>query len=148
MRLIDSHSHLFLEEFAEDLPFVMERARAAGVTHIFMPNIDSTTIEPMLSVCDTYRDFCFPMIGLHPTSVNESYEKELEIVAANLETSGRFVAVGEIGIDLYWDKTFYKEQVIVFERQLNIAREMDLPMGPSLSIAHSDSLPRSFRLYI
>ena len=92
--LVDSHSHLFLEEFAEDLPFVMERARAAGVTHIFMPNIDSTTIEPMLSVCDTYRDFCFPMIGLHPTSVNESYEKELEIVAANLETSGRFVAVG------------------------------------------------------
>lgn len=61
--LVDSHSHLFLEEFAEDLPLVMERARAAGVTHIFMPNIDSTTIEPMLSVCDTYRDFCFPMIG-------------------------------------------------------------------------------------
>lgn len=76
--LVDSHSHLFLEEFAEDLPFVMERARAAGVTHIFMPNIDSTTIEPMLSVCDTYRDFCFPMIGLHPTSVNESYEKSLK----------------------------------------------------------------------
>ena len=138
--LVDSHSHLFLEEFAEDLPFVMERARAAGVTHIFMPNIDSTTIEPMLSVCDTYRDFCFPMIGLHPTSVNESYEKELEIVAANLETSGRFVAVGEIGIDLYWDKTFYKEQVIVFERQLNIAREMDLPI-----IIHSrDSLTEIF----
>ena len=138
--LVDSHSHLFLEEFAEDLPFVMERARAAGVTHIFMPNIDSTTIEPMLSVCDTYRDFCFPMIGLHPTSVNESYEKELEIVAANLETSGRFVAVGEIGIDLYWDKTFYKEQVIVFERQLNIAREMNLPV-----IVHSrDSLTEIF----
>ena len=116
--LVDSHSHLFLEEFAEDLPFVMERARAAGVTHIFMPNIDSTTIEPMLSVCDTYRDFCFPMIGLHPTSVNESYEKELEIVAANLETSGRFVAVGEIGIDLYWDKTWLKEQLIAFEKQV------------------------------
>ena len=126
--LVDSHSHLFLEEFAEDLPFVMERARAAGVTHIFMPNIDSTTIEPMLSVCDTYRDFCFPMIGLHPTSVNESYEKELEIVAANLETSGRFVAVGEIGIDLYWDKTWLKEQLIAFEKQVQWALHYQLPI--------------------
>ena len=116
--LVDSHSHLFLEEFAEDLPLVMERARAAGVTHIFMPNIDSTTIELMLSVCDTYRDFCFPMIGLHPTSVNDSYEKELEIVANHLATSERFVAVGEIGIDLYWDKTWLKEQLIVFEKQV------------------------------
>ena len=94
--LIDTHSHLFLEEFSDDLPQVMERARQAGVSRIYMPNIDSTTIEPMLSVCDTYRDFCFPMIGLHPTSVNESYEKELEIVAANLETSSRFVAVGRL----------------------------------------------------
>ena len=126
--LVDSHSHLFLEEFAEDLPFVMERARAAGVTHIFMPNIDSTTIEPMLSVCDTYRDFCFPMIGLHPTSVNESYEKELEIVAANLETSGRFVAVGEIGIDLYWDKTWLEEQLIAFEKQVQWALHYQLPI--------------------
>ena len=81
MRLIDTHSHLFLEEFSEDLPQVIERARSAGVTHIFMPNIDSTTIDSMLSVCNTYNDYCFPMIGLHPTSVNADYEKELEIVA-------------------------------------------------------------------
>ena len=126
--LVDSHSHLFLEEFAEDLPLVMERARAAGVTHIFMPNIDSTTIEPMLSVCDTYRDFCFPMIGLHPTSVNDSYEKELEIVANYLATSERFVAVGEIGIDLYWDKTWLKEQLIVFEKQVQWALQYQLPI--------------------
>lgn len=126
--LVDSHSHLFLEEFAEDLPLVMERARAAGVTHIFMPNIDSTTIEPMLSVCDTYRDFCFPMIGLHPTSVNDSYEKELEIVANHLATSERFVAVGEIGIDLYWDKTWLKEQLIVFEKQVQWALQYQLPI--------------------
>ena len=81
MRLIDTHSHLFLEEFSEDLPQVIERARSAGITHIFMPNIDSTTIDSMLSVCNTYNDYCFPMIGLHPTSVNADYEKELEIVA-------------------------------------------------------------------
>ena len=72
MRLIDSHSHLFLEEFAEDLPQVMARAREAGVTHIFMPNIDSTTIEAMLSACSRdYKGYCYPMIGLHPTSVND-----------------------------------------------------------------------------
>ena len=76
MRLIDSHSHLFLEEFAEDLPQVMARAREAGVTHIFMPNIDSTTIGPMLRVCREYKGYCYPMIGLHPTSVDADYEKE------------------------------------------------------------------------
>ena len=70
--LIDTHSHLFLEEFSDVLPQVMERARQAGVSRIYMPNIDSTTIEPMLSVCADYPDFCYPMIGLHPTSVNES----------------------------------------------------------------------------
>ena len=83
MRLIDTHSHLFLEEFSEDLPQVIERARAVGVTHIFMPNIDSTTIDAMLSACNTYKGYCFPMIGLHPTSVNADYVKELEIVARN-----------------------------------------------------------------
>ncbi len=75
--LIDTHSHLFVEEFTEDLPLVMERARKAGVSYIFMPNIDSTTIDAMLSVCRDYPGFCYPMIGLHPTSVNESYEQEL-----------------------------------------------------------------------
>ncbi len=73
MRLIDSHSHLFLEEFAEDLPQVMARAREAGVTHIFMPNIDSTTIEPMLRECRDYKVCCYPMIGLHHKSVDADY---------------------------------------------------------------------------
>ena len=109
MRLIDSHSHLFLEEFAEDLPQVMARAREAGVTHIFMPNIDSTTIGPMLRVCREYKGYCYPMIGLHPTSVGADYEKELEIVARELASPNEFVAVGEIGMDLYWDKTFLED---------------------------------------
>lgn len=126
--LIDTHSHLFLEEFAEDLPQVMERARKAGVSSIFMPNIDSTTIEPMLSVCRDYPGYCFPMIGLHPTSVNDSYEQELAIVNERLSTSNEFVAIGEIGIDLYWDKTFLKEQLLVFERQIEWALEYRLPI--------------------
>ena len=94
--LVDSHSHLFLEEFADDLPQVMQRAREAGVTHIFMPNIDSTTIESLLSVCAAYKEFCFPMIGLHPTSVNKNYKKELDIVAGQLASSNGYVAIGEI----------------------------------------------------
>jgi hydrolase, tatD family len=126
--LIDTHSHLFLEEFSEDLPQVIERARSAGVTHIFMPNIDSTTIDSMLSVCNTYNDYCFPMIGLHPTSVNADYEKELEIVARELRSFNKYIAIGEVGMDLYWDKTFLKEQQIVLDKQINWALEYDLPV--------------------
>ena len=128
MRLIDTHSHLFLEEFSEDLPQVIERARSAGVTHIFMPNIDSTTIDSMLSVCNTYNDYCFPMIGLHPTSVNADYEKELEIVARELRSFNKYIAIVEVGMDLYWDKTFLKEQQIVLDKQINWALEYDLPV--------------------
>lgn len=84
MRLVDSHSHLFLDEFQSDLQQVMAHAQAAGVTHIFMPNIDSTTIEPMLRVCSEYKGYCFPMMGLHPTSVNADYKKELAIVSEHL----------------------------------------------------------------
>lgn len=129
MQLIDSHSHLFLEEFAEDLPQVMERARQAGVTHIFMPNIDSTTIAPMLEVCHQYKDYCYPMIGLHPTSVRAAdYERELAIVARELAAPNDYVAIGEIGMDLYWDKTFLHEQQIALDRQLGWALEYDLPV--------------------
>lgn len=128
MNLIDTHSHLFLEEFSEDLSQVIERARAAGVSHIFMPNIDSTTIRPMLEVCNRYADYCFPMIGLHPTSVDGEYEKELEVVASELASGRSYVAIGEIGMDLYWDKTFCREQEIVLRRQLDWALEYDLPV--------------------
>ena len=126
--LVDSHSHLFLEEFAEDLPQVIKRAQDAGVTHIFMPNIDSTTIEPLLSVCASYKGLCFPMIGLHPTSVNESYKQELDIVFQQLTAPNDFVAIGEIGLDLYWDKTFLKEQLVAFEQQVEWALEYHLPI--------------------
>ncbi|MDE5709894.1 MAG: TatD family hydrolase [Bacteroides sp.] len=128
MKLIDSHSHLFLEEFAEDLPQVMERARNAGVTHVFMPNIDSTTIEPMLRVCRDYEGYCYPMIGLHPTSVNADYEKELGVVAEALCAPNNYVAIGEIGMDLYWDKAFLKEQQVVLDKQIGWAQEYGLPV--------------------
>ena len=129
MKLVDSHSHLFLEEFDADLPLVIERARQTGVTHIFMPNIDSTTITPMLKVSDTYKGYCYPMIGLHPTSVNADFHNELAIIEKQLNDSpNRFVAIGEIGLDLYWDKTFLNEQLNVFDRQIQWALAYDLPV--------------------
>lgn len=106
----------------------MERARKVGVSSIFMPNIDSTTIEPMLSVCADYQGFCYPMIGLHPTSVNETYEQELAVVQEQLAGFNQYVAIGEIGLDLYWDKTFLKEQLLVFEKQIEWALEYRLPI--------------------
>lgn len=128
MRLVDSHSHLFLEEFAGDLPQVMARAREAGVTHIFMPNIDSTTIGPMLRVCREYAGYCYPMMGLHPTSVNAGYEKELEIVSRELASPNGYVAIGEIGMDLYWDKSFRREQERALDKQIGWALEYGLPV--------------------
>lgn len=128
MKLVDSHSHLFLEEFQSDLPQVVMRAQMAGVTHIFMPNIDSGTIDSMLRVCSQYKGYCFPMMGLHPTSVNAGYQEELAIVHKHLAESHDYVAVGEIGMDLYWDKTFLKEQQVVFEQQVQWALEYGLPI--------------------
>lgn len=129
MKFIDSHSHLYLPEFSEDLPQVIERARTAGVSHILLPNIDSTTISGMLDVCKTYPDYCFPMIGLHPTSVNKSFERELDIVKSNLEEDpARFIAIGEVGIDLYWDRTFIEQQLKAFDNQIKLALDYDLPL--------------------
>ena len=93
-----------------------------------MPNIDSTTIESLLSVCAAYKEFCFPMIGLHPTSVNKNYKKELDIVTGQLASSNGYVAIGEIGLDLYWDKTFLREQLLAFEKQVEWALEYHLPI--------------------
>ncbi len=129
MKIIDTHSHLFLEEFSEDLPEVMRRAREAGVTHIFMPNIDSSTVDAMNRVCREYAGFCFPMIGLHPTSVDAGYERELERVERELEGAHGYVAIGEIGMDLYWDKTYRQEQEEVLRRQLDWALAYNLPVA-------------------
>ena len=129
MRMIDTHSHLFTEEFDTDRAAVLERAKKEGVTRIYMPNIDETTIESLLRVCEDNSGYCFPMMGLHPTSVNEHYQKALQQVHECLIAhQGRFVAVGEIGIDLYWDDTFLTEQIDVFNRQVQWALELDLPI--------------------
>lgn len=128
MTFIDTHSHLFLEEFANDLPEVIDRAKSSGVSKIFMPNIDNSTIAPMLQVVEQYKDYCYPMMGLHPTSVNTDYKNELLQMKPLLEDINSYVAVGEIGIDLYWDKTYLKEQLEAFDIQIQWALEYDLPI--------------------
>lgn len=128
MKYIDTHSHIYLEEFDDDLPAVIERARAAGISHILLPNIDSTTIDRMLRVCAKYRHYCYPMIGVHPTSIDGNYEKELAIVEQQLKESDHYIAIGEVGLDLYWDKTYVKEQIDAFDRQIQMALEYKLPL--------------------
>jgi len=127
MKLIDTHSHIYSEAFDEDIAETIQRAKDANVGQIFLPNIDSESIEPMLKLVKDYPGFCLPMMGLHPTSVKEDYEEELAICEKwlNKET---FIAIGEIGIDLYWDKTFLKEQQFVFDQQLKWAVERELPV--------------------
>ena len=129
LRIIDTHSHLFTEEFDADRTAVLKRAEEEGVSRIYMPNIDETTISRLLQVCEDYSGYCFPMMGLHPTSVNEHFEIALQQVHQCLMTHReRFVAVGEIGIDLYWDDIFLEQQIDVFDRQVRWALEMDLPI--------------------
>ncbi len=126
--LVDSHAHLFLEQFIDDLPMVIERAKQAGVSHIFMPNIDKETIEPLLNTCAQFPEVCYPMIGLHPTSVTDDFEQELTIINELLAAPNNFVAIGEIGIDLYWDKTFLPQQMVAFEKQIELALKYELPI--------------------
>lgn len=129
LRIIDTHSHLFTEEFDADRTAVLKRAKDEGVTRIYMPNIDETTIDRLLQVCEDNSGYCFPMMGLHPTSVNEHFEIALQQVhQCLLAHRERFVAVGEVGVDLYWDDTFLEQQLDVFDRQVRWALELDLPI--------------------
>lgn len=127
MRLIDTHSHLYLPEFDSDRDDVVNRAVSSGVGKILMPNIDCQSVDSMLATEERYPGICFSMIGLHPTSVREDYLSQLEKLES-LVTQHKFMAIGEIGIDLYWDKTYLKEQIITFRRQISFAVEMKLPV--------------------
>lgn len=127
MKFIDSHCHLDAEEFDQDRAEVIQNAKDAGVEYIIIPNVDISTIDKVLKVSEDYKGFCLPMIGIHPTSVRSDYENEIRIFEKHLGKHN-FIGIGEIGIDLYWDKTFYKEQEKVFIYQLNIAAETELPV--------------------
>ncbi len=127
MALTDTHTHLYLREFDADREKVIQNALDAGIERMFLPNIDSGTIEAMLKLCRSYPKSMFPMIGLHPGSVKENYVDELKTVREQALTGG-FIAIGEIGIDLYWDKTFFPQQQDAFEKQIELAKELNLPI--------------------
>ena len=126
--MIDTHSHLFVEEFIEDLAEVVARAREVGVTKVFMPNIDDTTINDMLEVWKRYPDYCYPMLGFHPTSVDAEAMTKVKAMKRLLVNGHPYIAIGEVGLDLYWDKTYLKEQQQVLDEQIQWALEWDLPL--------------------
>ncbi len=129
MVFTDSHTHLYAEEFDGDRDAMMKRAEQNEVLHLLLPAIDSAYHEKMLKVTADFPHLCFPMMGLHPTSVKQNYRDELDIVSGYLSNPAlKFWALGEIGIDLYWDKTFEAEQRIAFSDQLDLALEHDLPV--------------------
>jgi TatD DNase family protein len=128
MQFIDTHAHVYAEELTSDLDLIMKNAVAVGVNKIIMPAIDSTTLDAMLKVEQQFPEHCIAMMGLHPCYVKENYKEELKLVEDWIGKR-KFIAIGEIGLDFYWDKTFTKEQHIVFETQMQWALDLQLPIA-------------------
>lgn len=127
MKLIDTHTHLYLPQFDEDREAAIARAKAEGIEQFYLPNIDTASVEPMLQMETDYPGVCYPMIGLHPCSVKADFKEALTQLKSWLKKH-KFYAIGEIGIDLHWDTTFVKEQQEAFITQINWAKEHSLPI--------------------
>lgn len=141
MTFIDTHAHIYDEKFKEDISEVLERCLEEGVEKIYMPNIDHTSIDGMLELENRNPQQCIPMIGLHPTYVTKDFEKELYLVEDWLSKRS-FAAVGEIGLDYYWDKTFAEQQLEAFRIQIEWAKKYQIPI-----VIHTrDSFEDSIRL--
>jgi TatD DNase family protein len=125
--MIDTHAHLYDEQFSADIAEIISRARENGVEKVYLPNCDSTTIPAMMALTEQYPGYCIPMIGIHPCYVKESYEAELKIMQEWLDKAS-FAAIGEIGLDYYWDQTFVAAQKDAFRRQIDWALERALPI--------------------
>jgi TatD DNase family protein len=123
----DTHTHLYDEQFDEDRAGIIQKALDAGVSKMYLPNCDSSTIPPMMAMARQWPEYCLPMMGLHPCYVKENYKEELRIAEDWLKKE-KFHAVGEIGLDYYWDKTFVAEQKTAFNLQMDWALEHDLPI--------------------
>lgn len=137
IQFIDTHTHLFAEEFDKDREETLKRAKELGVTRMFMPNIDDTSIEALLALCDTHEG-CYPLIGFHPTSVDADWEKRLAIVEREYRSQHPYYGIGEVGLDFYWDDTYRNEQIKVFTTQIEWALEADLPLIIHSRNAHKE----------
>ncbi len=124
---IDTHTHLYVEAFDEDRKTVVERAIESGIEKLLLPNIDVETIDAMNKLSNDFPTNCYAMMGLHPGNVKEDWEEQLSIMEKKLN-QGKYIAIGEIGMDLYWDKTFVEEQKKAFRIQINWAKKRQLPI--------------------
>ena len=140
--MIDTHAHIYSSKFDEDREEVLNRAKETGVKCLLLPNIDMESIRPMLDLCDSQQN-CIPMMGLHPCSIDATYLETLEQIRIELfKSKEQYIAVGEIGIDLYWDKTYVQEQIDSFRKQIQWAKELKLPI-----VIHArDSYPEIFQV--
>jgi len=127
MLIIDTHTHLYSESFDEDRTAIIEKAIELGVHKMLLPNIDVESIEPMYSLCAQFPTNCFPMMGLHPGYSDEKWDENSARLQRHLFEKDN-IAVGEIGMDLYWDKTFQEEQAKAFRIQIEWAKELELPI--------------------
>jgi TatD DNase family protein len=127
MNLIDTHSHIYLPEFDEDRQKMMKAAEKEGVRMVFMPAIDSSTHSRMIEIEEEFLPICRSMMGLHPCSVKENYQEELQIVNDYLKQR-EFIAIGEIGLDFYWDLTYKTQQYGAFQQQIRLALQHDIPI--------------------
>lgn len=126
--IIDTHSHIFDETFSDDIDDVILRAKQAGVAAVLLPNIDTKSIKEVNSLAERHKGYCLPMMGLHPTSVTKDWKKDLNIIKEQFSRH-QYIAVGEIGIDLYWDTSLAEEQKSAFEEQLRWSIEYNLPVS-------------------
>ena len=126
--IIDTHIHLDGEEFKDDLPAVVERARTAGVSKVFIPAIDMKSVSTIADVCRKYPSYAYPMLGLHPEEVRADYVEILQEMRKLLGESKDYIAIGEVGLDFYWSREFEKEQLMAFEEQVRWSVETRLPL--------------------
>lgn len=141
MKLIDTHAHLYSTKFEHDCHESVQRAIEAGVERMYLPNVSSKTTDAMNAVVAAFPNHCFPMIGLHPCNVDALYQSEVDHVASELAT-GKYVAVGETGLDYYHDITFKKQQKDALRQQITLAKEFKLP----IALHTRDSFDDSFDL--
>ncbi|MBP5420364.1 MAG: TatD family hydrolase [Bacteroidales bacterium] len=127
--MIDTHTHLFVEQFDDDRSEVIARAKQAGVECTIEPNVSVESLERLAALCDAEPAFCRPLYGLHPTDLTENYLTELEAIFRFADERGDMVGVGEIGLDFYWDKSLAVQQIDAFRRQIDISIERQLPMS-------------------
>ena len=124
---VDTHTHIYLEDFDNDRKVIIEEGYRLNVKKLFLPNIDLNTIENVIEISNKYKNICYPMVGLHPCSVKQNFRAELKVLKSYIKKINP-IAIGETGLDLYWDKSTINEQIAAFKEQIKWAKEFNLPI--------------------